>query len=92
MVLFECGAPARWVVVAPQVIIDGRPVVCLVTACDRHVLGVQTWLRDRAMDACAVMDEPWSEDFEPGVDPVSAIERLQEHFGDMAWMLTRKTS
>src|SRR5690242_8341725 len=82
-VLNECGAPAKWVVVAPVVIINDAPAVAMVSACDAHVLPVQQWLRDRAKDAATMMGEPWSDELEPGIDPISAVERIKEHFGDM---------
>lgn len=89
-VLNDCGQPARWVVVAPQIIHEGRgPVVCIIGACHAHVLPVKEWMRDRAMDAAALLGEPFTEDDEPLVEGVGAVEQLRQHFGDMAWIAAR---
>jgi hypothetical protein len=86
-VMNDCGQPARWVVVGPQVIVAGQgPVVTIVGACDRHLLGIKAWMRDRAEDTAAAMGQDFTDDDEPIVESVTNLGKLEEHFGDSAWI------
>jgi hypothetical protein len=86
-VMFDCPEPAKWVVVGSFVPgEDGRPAVLLITACDHHLLGIKAFARDRAEVAAAAMGQPFTEDDEPLVDSVNNIGKLEQHFGDAAWI------
>lgn len=90
-ILNECPNAARYVVVATQIILDADagPVAAIVGACDQHVLGVQAWMRDRAMDTAAMLGEEYTQDDEPAVFGSERVGELVEHFGGMAWIATR---
>jgi hypothetical protein len=86
-VMNDCGKPARWVVIATAMLVAGQgPSVVIIGACDSHLLGVKAWMRDRAEEAAALVGQEFTEDDEPVVDSVNNLGKLEEHFGETAWI------
>jgi hypothetical protein len=85
--LFECGREARWVVFAPLLLgLDQlKPNLCVLAACDSHVLPVKAWMRDQVIRTVHVLGHEFTEDDEPLVDSVTNLGRLEEQFGDV-WL------